>query len=512
MQRLRGSPGIIVLLFYFICIWKDISGLCPVSCDCDDGNLRAFCNFAKLDVIPITLNPHLKYLSLNNNRIKTTMLSLGVYRNLEHLDISHNELVKLTPFNFIGLRSLQLLNLSSNLISELNNETFLGLESLTELFLDHNLLQSIPDSVFTKLRGLKKLDLSMNRISTILQDSFQGLNNLEYLSLRSSKLTFIPSESFHSLKNLLTLDLGLNSFPSIPENSFSFLNKLTELILDNCGIQEIVYGAFKWLNALKILRLEKNELSEIPTKPLFDVIYLEEIYLGQNKFSTIKSRSFQRLQYLRVIDISDTATLNRVEADSFADNKNLERIVMNYNKKLNYIDASTFRNLHELQEIHLRGNSFQSFDQDLISGGLKVLDIRDNPLVCACDMLWLATYLRAVNLSFSSEEDFSKVRCASPSNLKDKILRELTQSDLGCTLKDHRRPIITGIIVVAVVIMVAIAVVGFKYRKKVTGTLKSRWNTRKKETKYHKTGYLEEDDTILQAAQRPLKIAPVTEL
>ena len=64
---------------------------CPPKCGCDELNLRVICSRTRLEVVPITFNPKLRYLQLDGNEIsRTSDTSLGNYPNLTYLDLSHN--------------------------------------------------------------------------------------------------------------------------------------------------------------------------------------------------------------------------------------------------------------------------------------------------------------------------------------------------------------------------------------------------------------------------------------
>ncbi|GFY55882.1 slit 1 protein [Trichonephila inaurata madagascariensis] len=220
VQNLKGSLCIIVLLFYFICLWNQAVGLCPAHYECNDEILRVLCDSANLDVIPITLNPELRELRLSNNNIKAIRPSFSVYRNLEFLDVSHNQLPILDKDNFVDLKELKVLLVNSNMISLLQNNIFKGLHSLKVLHLNENYLQALPAKCFVQLENLELLDLCQNSISSIDQEAFFGLKNLKTLLLRDNKLTHIPSTPFQYISKLFKLDLRLDSFENIPENSF----------------------------------------------------------------------------------------------------------------------------------------------------------------------------------------------------------------------------------------------------------------------------------------------------
>ena len=55
-----------------LCWWTgQASAFCPSQCQCNDHALEANCVSARLDVVPILLNPALRSLKLAHNRIST---------------------------------------------------------------------------------------------------------------------------------------------------------------------------------------------------------------------------------------------------------------------------------------------------------------------------------------------------------------------------------------------------------------------------------------------------------
>lgn len=513
MQKLRGSPRILVLLFYFMCLWSQSTGLCPIRCECNDEILRVICDSANLDVVPITLNPELRELRLSQNHIKGIRTAFSVYRNLDYLDVSHNQLPTLDKGNFVDLKHLKVLLVNSNMISVLLNDTFKGLNALQVLHLNENYLQEIPAKVFVQLESLELLDLCQNRIALIDQEAFFGLKNLNTLLLRDNKLTSIPSTPFQYISKLFKLDLGLNPFESIPENSFPSLNQLSELSLDGCGIKVIQDGAFKWLSSLLILRIHDNDLWDIPKKALYDVTHLEELHVGQNKFTSLKARSFQRLKFLRTIEINGCPNLKEIEKGAFADNTNLKTIIINHNRELKHIQIGAFDNLPNIQHVSFRGDAFENLQYSLLPWDeLQFLDVRDNPLVCNCSLLWLWKLLVTKNFSsIEGQADTTQVICVNPQGLKDRVLANLPHDDLDCYSMEGRRQVIIIAVSVSALVALIFITLGIKYRDKLAGLLKTKWGRGRKEPQYQKTS-AEEESTILQAAQQSLKMTPVTEL
>lgn len=504
------------LLLVWCLVW-DFQGalaICPVRCVCDDENLRVVCDSAYLDVVPITLNPNLRELSLGNNYIKGGMSSFGVYGNLRYLDVSHNQLMSLENGDFHAQKHLNVLMLHRNMVSRLENGTFVGLDELQTLLLNENYIDDVPPGTFAPLRKLEKLDLSQNRLVRLSDSAFVGLTNLKTLVLRDNKFVTIPSQALVPLSTLLSLDLGLNMFSNIPEEAFAVLRQLEELSLDGCGVKTIQAGAFKQLSGLRKLKLHDNELEEVPTGTFQHIRHLEELHLGQNKFPSLRPLAFEYLKRLRSVDVSGSPSLRSVTRGAFAENADLESVVLTHNVNLNRIEPGAFDGLAGLRHVSLRGNAFAYFDASLLGWDeLQEMDLRDNPLVCNCSALWLWQLCVSRNATSAPlTSDTSQIRCGGgPSALKDKLVRDLGEGDLGCYDADVRRHIIIGVVAAGAFAFALIVLLGFRFRERVAGLLKSKWGSGAKEPQYHKTSG-DDDATICQAATSPIKMIPVTEL
>ena len=68
-------------------------GYCPNGCVCNHTSLSVQCRHTALDMVPITLNPHIRRLDLHMSRIKTLDDGLQFYESLETLDMSNNDVI-----------------------------------------------------------------------------------------------------------------------------------------------------------------------------------------------------------------------------------------------------------------------------------------------------------------------------------------------------------------------------------------------------------------------------------
>ncbi|XP_023223463.1 leucine-rich repeat transmembrane neuronal protein 2-like [Centruroides sculpturatus] len=509
MRRLKGSPSIIVLLFYFICLWSEAEcgprTRCR-NCECDEINLKVNCDSAQLQTIPIYFNPGLRWLRVTNNQITGIDSIYNSYRNLSYLDISHNEITDLKSEQFTRHSYLETLLISHNMITSFNNRTFVGLVRLKILHLNENHLEDISSMKFSPLKSLEYLDLSRNRISYVDVDAFYGLNNLKSLLLRGNKLSAIPSLSFHHIPNLLSLDIGLNPIDKeLVNDSFSSLSNLKDLYLDGCALKKLNSAVFRNLSNLLTLNLGDNKLVDVPTNSFKYIINLEKLILSQNLFNEIPPRAFRGLKRLRKIIVTGCVNLKIIREKSFEDNADLEYIGFDHNRKLTKIEFGAFNGLANIRNVSLRGNAFETFDSRLLSWDeLDNMNLSGNPIRCDCNILWMKNLLKSYNST-------DNVVCSSPQLVANRRLVNLSNEELGCDSLNGKRQVFICVTVSAAVIIAVLVTLGFKYRTKLAGMLKDRWSGNRKEPHYQKTNS-EEESTILQAAQQSLKMTPVTEL
>ncbi|RWS25140.1 insulin-like growth factor-binding protein complex acid labile subunit [Leptotrombidium deliense] len=252
-MRCKYSTQIVFKLLVFVIQTDFASLLCPQQCVCNEKHLTVNCLSQNLGQIPITLNPKVKELYLDENKIKKISSSLNVYFKLETLSLTANRIVAIDEHSFVNSRSLRFLNLEKNNVKLVTNTTFHGLGSLLTLKLRSNLIESLPKNTFYDLNNLEELDLSDNKISEISEDAFVGLSNLKYLSLRENKLSMLPRLP-SALSNLLNLDLGFNYF-QVETNvgdRFDRLLNLNELRLDYCWIKRFTVDSQILINKLDL--------------------------------------------------------------------------------------------------------------------------------------------------------------------------------------------------------------------------------------------------------------------
>lgn len=135
-------------------------------------------------------------------RLKGTITGLN---SLKYLNLSHNEIMHVSPVTFVDMPALLDLNLSNNRLGKSLNqqesEIFFHLENLRILDMSGNDLKQLPTSIFNSNRYLYELKLANNGFVTVTF-SLESLVNLKLLDLSHNGIIYIQSETTTQLSSL----------------------------------------------------------------------------------------------------------------------------------------------------------------------------------------------------------------------------------------------------------------------------------------------------------------------
>lgn len=168
---------------------------------------------------------NLNELYLNNNKLRDCK-NFGTA--LEVIDLSRNNLNHVS----VDLRrcyGLKYLNLSHNQLTRVTSNLFCNKNYLQKLILNSNQIKYLEFNSFKDLISLEILDLSGNIIEVLHEDVFRSLNKLRILHLNNNKLSSIDSNIFKRLSNLKQILLNFNNFTSerlelVLEKSVEFIS------------------------------------------------------------------------------------------------------------------------------------------------------------------------------------------------------------------------------------------------------------------------------------------------
>lgn len=135
-----------------------------------------------------------------------------------------------------------------------------------------------------------------------------------------------------------------------------------------------------------------------------------------------------------------------------------------------------FQPLANLKQLYLRGNGLETLDSIILNYAvsLEILDIRNNPLNCDCNLKWLinvlymyanqSSYNLPAFIPFAEQQqqlrlELSRVSCAGPIELKDKLIYELTNEQLNCVDLRLFVFVFTGVCLAVVIVLLIILTV-----------------------------------------------------
>ncbi|XP_030071080.1 lumican [Microcaecilia unicolor] len=272
---------------------------CAPECNCPSNYPTAmYCNELKLKSIPF-IPAGIKYLYLQNNQIES--IEDNTFDNvtdLQWLILDRNRLsnAKIGKNAFSKLKQLIKLHISFNNLTEAVGPLP---KTLTDLQLTHNQITKISPSLLDGLVNLTVVDLQYNALKDdSVSGVFKGLKSLEHLDLSFNELTKVPVGLPASLQILY---LDNNKISSIPNDYFQGFQGLKYFRLSHNKLADAgVPGNLFNISSLLELDLSFNELNSIPTVNEG----LENLYLQVNKIKKFTITSFCKiigpLEYSRI--------------------------------------------------------------------------------------------------------------------------------------------------------------------------------------------------------------------
>lgn len=143
-------------------------------------------------------NLHRLYMS-DNKISKISPGTFSVLEELHTLDLSNNRMEYLPQERLQGLLRLRLLNLSRNSLKEIEDLSS-DLISLQVLDISYNQLEKISKGLFRNLESLAELHLYGNWLSFISPDAFRSLKKLKTLDLGKNNFKNLPINALRPLE------------------------------------------------------------------------------------------------------------------------------------------------------------------------------------------------------------------------------------------------------------------------------------------------------------------------
>ena len=460
------------LLLIFLVTSGNVSlswgALCPNKCHCDDQTLQWDCTDGDLEGIPHFANPEMKVLKAKNNKISKLDGALGVYTNLEFLDLSENQLRHLGKNQFASCQKLHQLNISNNFLASLHAKTFKGLQTLQNVDLSKNMLTTLVNQTFAPLETLVELRLSHNKINLIEDLAFAGLSRLRVLYLDHNLMSFIKPSWLEPLKNLRFLYLQNNVIRSLPALVFQPLKALRILELKHNQIHDVSQEAFYGAREIDTLDLSENLLGAVPNLAFSMLKNLRHLDLSRNPIPKLDSASFSGMYSLRTLQMDDMYQLTFIDPHTFMDSLQVRTLSLASNHQLQPLPWGLFDANAHLEELILVNNSWSSlFPQQIPSRSLKKLHLSGIPFYCNCSLTWLWELYQTVDPEHSNQSFLDNATCQSVSNSakKNVLLQDLKVDELACANWTFVLVVASISILVTVGLLIIVALIAYKCKQ-----------------------------------------------
>ena len=175
--------------------------------------------------------PNLRNIKVKNSRMSVLQPQLRSSK-LNILDIEGNNFIEIPEMIFDQLKNLESLQLDHNQIEIIHLDSFFGLMSLKELTLKNNKISRLPEGVFDDLSSLTHLSLKDNFLTSLNGEILRNNQQLEVIQLDNNRgLTRIGA---NLLKYAMMLRIANFSGTCVDSGNTSTPRDVKEKITRNC--------------------------------------------------------------------------------------------------------------------------------------------------------------------------------------------------------------------------------------------------------------------------------------
>ncbi|XP_028942398.1 chondroadherin-like protein, partial [Antrostomus carolinensis] len=197
----------------------------------------------------------------------------------------------------------------------------------------------------------------------------------------------VPVGAFQLLPNLISLHLKHNAIQELAEGDLAGARGLRWLYLTGNAIGHIAPAALAPAKMLEKLHLEGNRLVEVPTVALRGLPALSELKLSRNPIKRVEDGAF----------LPVASSLHHL----YLDNMGLEQI-----------SPGAFAGLGpKIRSLYLESNKMTNIPDMRNFTGLEILNLRDVPFHCDCQLLPLHRWIDKLNLHVGAT-------CGSPAEAR----------------------------------------------------------------------------------------------
>ena len=368
---------------------------------------------------------HLRVVDLHRNKLTT--LDPQLFSNTPHLKylVLRDNPLRSVAFRFPPTVQLQLLDVSHCQLSAVVS----GLPStVDDLRLNNNRIREVNEHDFKDVSKIRLLVLNNNRIGFIHQKALSRLDDLYDLYVGKNQLYEVPRVP----NNIHAVYANYNNISKLREGTFTFSTRLEFIFLRYNQIEEVEDTAFQGMRYLRSLDLSRNQIMKLKKHTFHDLSRLELLDLTRNPLEELEDGCFSGLRTLSILQMSSVATKSSVIASTFEDLRQVLFLdLSNSSTLVEHLARSKFDlpPFAQVQDLNLMDDHLHMLPPDFPSHfpHLRVIKLLGNPWHCNKTILWLVEWIRNGSIEFFAS---NYMTCASPPQLRGRALQSLEEREV----------------------------------------------------------------------------------
>ncbi|XP_010008776.1 PREDICTED: chondroadherin-like protein, partial [Nestor notabilis] len=206
-------------------------------------------------------------------------------------------------------------------------------------------------------------------------------------------------------------DLDHNAFTRLPAGAFQLLPNLISLHLQHNAIGELVEGDLAGAGGLRWLYLTGNAIKHIAPAALAPTTMLEKLHLEGNQLAEVPTATLRGLPALSELKLSRNPIKHMGDGAFLPVASSLQHLYLD-NMGLQQISPGAFTGLGpKIRSLHLESNKMSNIPNMSNFTGLEILNLRDVPFHCDCQLLPLRRWIDRLNLRVGAT-------CGSPTEAR----------------------------------------------------------------------------------------------
>ncbi|XP_071532410.1 oplophorus-luciferin 2-monooxygenase non-catalytic subunit-like [Panulirus ornatus] len=220
-----------------------------------------------------------------------------------------------------------------------------------------------------------------------------GIATFQHVVISGTYISTVEEETFsNSHETLLTLDLSNNQLSSFPFESIPLFTHLWKFTLANNYLIDFPNIVS---DSIRSLSLAQNTGLSLTETAFNQVRLLEELYLEEMQLGSVPPNMLSHLNHIHTVELSYNGLTGELIENLINPPVRSLRKLHLHNNQIRGIHPLAIVGLDRTATIDFKANEIIKLDkenwrlllEDII--GENVIDLRDNPLSCGCDVYWL---------------------------------------------------------------------------------------------------------------------------